>query len=250
MNAFLIFAFLFFVGSIAGWCMEVVFRRFFSRANPERKWINPGFLVGPYLPLYGFSLCVLYALAGCEKYIAINNAALEKLVLFVIMSAAVTLLEYIAGIIFIKGMKVKLWDYSTQWGNVNGIICPKFTLMWMALSAAYYFLVHPRILSALQWLAENLAFSFAIGFFFGVFAIDVAYSTRLLVRIRKFAADNGMIVKYEELKAHIREQNEKTRERARFVLAMHGVKPLSELLKEYKEKHDEKNGESFFDGKN
>ena len=44
MNQVLIFAFLFFIGSCLGWCMEVFFRRFFSRANPERKWINPGFL--------------------------------------------------------------------------------------------------------------------------------------------------------------------------------------------------------------
>ena len=56
MNQVLIFAFLFFIGSCLGWCMEVFFRRFFSRANPERKWINPGFLAGPYLPLYGFGL--------------------------------------------------------------------------------------------------------------------------------------------------------------------------------------------------
>lgn len=62
MNLFLTIAFLFFIGSMAGWVIEVVFRRFFSSANPERKWINPGFLSGPYLPLYGFSLCVLFLL--------------------------------------------------------------------------------------------------------------------------------------------------------------------------------------------
>lgn len=55
MSLFLTIAFLFFIGSMAGWGIEVVFRRFFSSANPERKWINPGFLSGPYLPLYGFS---------------------------------------------------------------------------------------------------------------------------------------------------------------------------------------------------
>ena len=43
MNIFLILAFLFFIGSVSGWVLELFFRRFFSRANPERKWINPGF---------------------------------------------------------------------------------------------------------------------------------------------------------------------------------------------------------------
>lgn len=69
MNLFLTIAFLFFIGSMAGWGIEVVFRRFFSSANPERKWINPGFLSGPYLPLYGFSLCVLFLLSLLEQYI-------------------------------------------------------------------------------------------------------------------------------------------------------------------------------------
>lgn len=44
------------------------------------------------------------------------------------MAAAVTLVEYIAGLISIKLLHVKLWDYSKQWGNIQGIICPKFTL--------------------------------------------------------------------------------------------------------------------------
>lgn len=71
MNFFLTLAFLFFIGSTIGWGIEVIFRRFFSSANPERKWINPGFLNGPYLPLYGFGLCFLYLLASLEKNI--NN---------------------------------------------------------------------------------------------------------------------------------------------------------------------------------
>ena len=51
-------AFLFFIGATCGWTAEVLFRRFLSSANPERKWINPGFCVGPYLPLYGVGLCL------------------------------------------------------------------------------------------------------------------------------------------------------------------------------------------------
>ena len=59
MNIFLIFAFLFFIGSTFGWVLELFYRRFFSKNNPERKWINPGFCAGPYLPLYGTGLCML-----------------------------------------------------------------------------------------------------------------------------------------------------------------------------------------------
>lgn len=43
MNMFLTLAYLFFIGSTLGWVAELLYRRFLSGANPERKWINPGF---------------------------------------------------------------------------------------------------------------------------------------------------------------------------------------------------------------
>ena len=66
MTVFLMIAFLFFMGSTLGWCLEVVYRRL-SPANKERRWINPGFMIGPYLPLYGFGLVALYLLANIEN---------------------------------------------------------------------------------------------------------------------------------------------------------------------------------------
>ena len=236
MSFFLSIAFLFFIGSMAGWVIEVVFRRFFSSANPERKWINPGFLSGPYLPLYGFSLCVLFLLSLLEKYIPIENTALRKAVLFAVMAAAVTLVEYIAGLISIKLLHVKLWDYSKQWGNIQGIICPKFTLGWAILSALYYFLIHPRMEGALVWLSNNLAFSFIIGFFYGVFIIDAVNATALMVKIKRFADEKQIVVKYEQLREHIRINREKRLEKAKFLMSMGPQNAMAEQLKQYYDK--------------
>ena len=238
MDILLKLAFLFFVGSVIGWGIEVLYRKSFSGSNPEHKWVNPGFLTGPWLPLYGFSLCVLYLLASCEQYLPIANPALRKAVLFIAMAGCVTAVEYIAGLIFIKGMHVKLWDYSKLWGNVNGIICPLFTFFWMLLSAAYYFFVHPHILDWLTWLANNLAFSFFIGLFFGFFIVDFIASARLVTKIRRFAEENGIVVRYEELKSHIRESKEQAREKARFALAMYSRTPLAKHLLAYAEKYN------------
>ena len=63
MNIFLTLAYLFFIGAVLGWILEVFFRKFFSSSNPEHRWINPGFCVGPYIPLYGCGLCILFLLA-------------------------------------------------------------------------------------------------------------------------------------------------------------------------------------------
>ncbi|MGN1136032.1 MAG: putative ABC transporter permease [Oscillospiraceae bacterium] len=238
MNTFLIIAFLFFAGCIIGWLLELVYRRF-APENKEKKWINPGFLVGPYLPLYGFGLCVLYLLAGLERFIHFNDPVMQKLVLFIIMAVAMTVLEYIAGEIFIVHMHVKLWDYSARWGNVKGIICPLFSLFWAILGAIYYFLIHPYILHALDWFSRNLVFSFVIGFFYGVFCIDVCYSFQIAAKIRKFASENDMVIRYEEFKRHIRATAEEKKEKYRFMLAMATETSLSEHLAKYLEKQRE-----------
>ena len=180
MNTFLKLAFLFYIGSSLGWVLELLFRRFISGNNPERKWINPGFMVGPYVPLYGTGLCILYLVSRLAQSRQIADPVWNNILMLLLMAAAMTAIEYIAGIMLLKVMNARLWDYSRRWGNVDGLICPLFSAIWAAMGAAYYFFVDPYILRALDWLSRNLAFSFVIGMFFGVFAIDFVYSTHLL----------------------------------------------------------------------
>lgn len=234
MNLFLTLAYLFFIGSVLGWVLELFYRRFISGANPERKWINPGFCVGPYVPLYGFGLCILFVLAYIGDAHEVNTAG-GKLLMFLGMAVSMTAIEYIAGIVSLKFMKIRLWDYSKQWGNIQGLICPAFSALWAAVSAVYYFCVHPYILDALDWLSRNLAFSFVIGYFFGVFTIDLVYSAKLLSRIRKFAAEHEVVIKVENLKAHIRQRQEERREKYSFLFAYRSRSELLEHLREAQE---------------
>ncbi len=226
MSLFLTLAFLFFIGSVFGWVLELFFRRFFSSANPERKWINPGFCTGPYVPLYGMGLCILFLIAMLEKLNLIADPVLNRIVLFAAMAVCMTVIEYIAGIAALKIAHVRLWDYSGEWGNIDGLICPKFSLIWALLGAVYYFFVHPHILDALAWLSRNLAFSFFIGLFFGVFIIDLAHSADLTVKLRKFAREHDVVIRYENLKSQLRSLQKSTS----FFRPFHTAQPLHEHL--------------------
>jgi uncharacterized membrane protein len=232
MPLFLIFAYLFFLGSVAGWVLEVFFRRFFSRANPERRWINPGFCTGPWLPLYGSGLCILYLLTFLESADLIRDPVWKRIALFAVMALAMTGIEYVAGLLALRVAKVRLWDYTDQWGNIQGIICPKFSLAWALLGALYYFLIHPRILHALDWLSQNLAFSFFIGLFFGFFILDVVNSANLTAKLRRFAAENDVVVRFEAVKESIRKRKEAARQKYRFLRPLHTDVPLPEILRE------------------
>ena len=236
-------AFLFFMGSVIGWGLEVLFRRFVSYTNPERKWINPGFCTGPYLPLYGFCLCALYLIASLENVIPIEQPFWNKAILFLVMTACMTLIEYLSGVFALKILKVRLWDYSNEWGNLQGIICPRFSAIWAVLGAVYYFLIHPFIKTALVWLSQNLAFSFFIGMFFGIFFMDVAHSAQLVAKLKKFAEENDVIVRYETFKEGLRASYEASARKYRSFRPLQSNRPLSDILKEVRDsfEHRKKN---------
>lgn len=224
------------MGCIIGWGIEVFYRRF-KKENTSRRWVNPGFLVGPYLPLYGIGLCGLYLLASLENTRVIAEVTLgSKLLLFLVMAVVMTLVEYIAGLIFIKGMNVQLWDYSREKFNLQGIICLRFSVYWALLGAVYYFLIHPRILEALEWLSHNLQFSFFVGAFFGIFSVDVFYSLNLVAKIRTYAKENDVLIKYERLRTQIREAAEERSEKWHWFLRFHSEHPFIEHLRSYVER--------------
>lgn len=211
MSKILILLFLFSCGCLVGWCLELFYRRFFTKNRLTHKWINPGFLIGPCLPLYGTGLSILYLLASIPLPIA--NPYLKSIVLILIMGIGMTVVEYITGIIFIVHMHVKLWDYTNEWGNIQGVICPRFSFFWTVLGAFYYLVLHPHILDALDWLSRNLTFSFFIGFFYGIFMIDLTVSFNLMVKIKKLADEYEVIVHLSELREKLLDLSENAREK-------------------------------------
>ena len=211
MQTFLIFTFLFAVGAVCGWVIELFFRRI-----AHGKWVNPGFLHGPYLPLYGFGLSLLYLIAEIPLG-GISQSWLQYVVRLIIVCVSMTLIEYLAGLIFIKGMGIKLWDYSSRRGNIQGIICPLFSFLWTLIGGGYIFLLHPLVSRAVVWFTGNLYYSFFVGVFFGLFIWDFASTMRLSVRLRRFAKEYGVMVRYEELKLMIKNALDSMKQKSSFL---------------------------------
>lgn len=244
MNKLLILLFLFSSGSVTGWFIELFFRRYLDPVErKKKKWVNPGFFVGPYLPIYGTGLIVLYLL-GHIHIPALTDAhpVLEKLIIFVIMATCMTLVEFITGMIFINHMHLQLWDYSSYWGNIKGVICPLFSLIWYALAAFYYLVLHPRVLTALDWLSRNLAFSFFIGFFYGIFFLDLVYSFQLMVKIKALADEYQIVVKYNAYKSKIADIRDEAKERSLFFFSsrLSTISPR-EVFEKYRDNFSIKN---------
>ncbi len=181
MKYLVIISTLFVIGSLFGWVLELFFRRFVS----QKRWVNPGFLVGPYLPIYGFGVICLFAVSNIS--FGINIEWLDILVHILLIGILMTVVEFIAGLIFIKGLHVKLWDYSNRKGNIMGIICPTFSLAWLAVGSIYFFFINPYLVQVISWISENLIYTFFIGGVVGMMVVDFAYSLHLGLKIKQFA---------------------------------------------------------------
>ena len=70
-------------------------------------------------------------IGGINEYLPWN---LPLEIQCLIGSIAVTITEFIAGLILNVWLGLGVWDYSNMAGNIMGQICPIFSLAWFALS--------------------------------------------------------------------------------------------------------------------
>ena len=229
MSLYLQFIFIFYMGCSLGWVLELFFRRIV-----HGKWVNPGFLIGPYLPIYGFGLAILTIL-----FLLFKDSNMNPIIVILLMGVLMTLIELIGGLIGLKN-NVRLWDYSDRWGNYKGLICPLFSAIWTLAGGLYYFLFAPYVMEALDWFSKNLAFSYTLGLFTGLIVIDFIYSAKLYNKIKDYAKNNNITVKYEQLKMHIKDSQAKRKEKYSFVNPFKQSKSLLELLEEYKKTKNNK----------
>lgn len=227
MKTFITLCLLFIVGGSCGWVIELFFRKLV-----HKKWVNPGFLIGPCLPLYGTGVVFLYLICSID-YGFIQNEIWQTIFVIAIITIAMTVIEYVTGLIFIKGLKVQLWDYSDRLGNIDGIICPLFSFFWGVIGAMYYLFIHPLLIDAVTWLNVNEIYSFFIGIYFGIFIIDVCYSFNVVTKIRSWAKENEVIVKLEELKLSIKLRAEQIKQKYSFILSFRTKNGLKDELDDY-----------------
>lgn len=224
------YLFLFITGALLGWVIEIVYRRYFGKAG---KWINPGFLSGPYLPLYGFAVCILYNISDLH----INFVF--KILLFAFVT---TFIEYVTGIFFIKYYKTRLWDYRELRFNLQGVIAPIYTVFWTALSLMFYYILYPYFYDKIEDLYAHLEFSLFIGIFYGIIFVDIINSFHIALRIKKVveaAEEYKETINFDILKIEIKEHLEQLKELRRkplFLMPFKGEYELKELLKLYMNK--------------
>ena len=211
MNIFFTLFSVFVIGASFGWVLELLFRR-----TVHGKWINPGFMTGPCLPLYGFGHVLLYLFCMID-FSFIGSKALATAVIIIILTLLLTGIEYITGLIFVKRFHVKLWDYSKQWGNIGGIVCPLFSLAWGAIGTSYCFLLEPHIEKLVSKMVSSPICVYLLGTYMGVLTVEQKFDVR-----------------YENLKSAIQSRARALKRKHNFLLPFKSTEGIAGELENYR----------------
>lgn len=104
-----IYFLLFLTYSIIGWLIEMI-----VTLIDDKEFINRGFLIGPYCPIYGTCSILMILLLGKIK---------DPVLLFILSILICSIGEYITSYLMEKIFKARWWDYSNKKFNINGRIC-------------------------------------------------------------------------------------------------------------------------------
>lgn len=124
--------FFFYFYCFGGWCFESVYVSLKSR-----KWVNRGFMRGPFLPLYG---------SGAMMMLVVSMPFRDNVLLTYIAGViGATALEYVTGVTMEALFKVRYWDYSKRFLNFQGHICLRSSLAWGFLTILMTRVIHAPI---------------------------------------------------------------------------------------------------------
>lgn len=162
---------LFIIYSFIGWCMEVCLS-----LHNEKKFINRGFLLGPYCPIYGFG-CLLLTLF-------LSRYQNDIWALFALTIIICSILEYVTSWVMEKIFKLRWWDYSNMKYNINGRICLETMIPFAIIGVIVIKYTNPFFLKLIESIPGVLRITLAIILFI-IIIVDFIISSRIVVNIKK-----------------------------------------------------------------
>lgn len=160
---------LFIFYSMIGWIIEVL-----DQFYRKKRFINRGFLIGPYCPVHGIgALLMVLLLSGItDSYI----------ILFFSASLICTILEYITSFLLEKIFKARWWDYSCYKFNLNGRVCLQNSIFFGIAGVFIVKIANPFVV---KFIMQNVSDLNVICLVLGiVFTLDLFISFNVIVKFK------------------------------------------------------------------
>lgn len=169
---------LFIIYSVTGWIIEVI------ATYPDTKcFVNRGFLIGPYCPIYGNCAIAMILLLHNIK---------DPILLFILSIIICSVGEYVTSYLMEKIFHARWWDYTKNKFNLNGRICLVNSLAFGVLGFLLIKFVNPFVVGLITKLSPtimNILFYTIII----LFLIDNVISFKVIFKIK------NMSIKYVHL---------------------------------------------------
>jgi uncharacterized membrane protein len=179
--------------SFLGWIIESTYR-----SIHEKRFVNAGFLYGPFLPIYGFGAVVITCI-NAELQAPHLPHPLPPAVTWAVTLLSPTLIEYLGAVVMEKIFGLKLWNYDDEALNFQGRICLKFSLYWALCAALLVLVIQPLVWTHIDSAGPYLSYFWA-GAFFAYLVIDISQSVKSLFNFKAFRA--GLMALIEKGRAY------------------------------------------------
>lgn len=223
MQTFVKLTLFFSVYSMIGWLCESIYC-----SIPQKRWINRGFLNGPFCPVYGFG--ALLILAVLSPLLGVFEFPLELIVLFFTATLLTSVLEYVTSVLLEKLFHTSWWDYSNHKYQIHGRVCLMNSLLFGVMSTLVLEVLHPLISSLLTAIPRIVSFPLAGGLFV-YFILDGTVTTIGILRM------NGKLAQLQTILDEIRERTA--------AVAETNLAGLEHSLDELRDKADELKSETL-----
>ena len=143
--------------SVGGWIYESILC-----SVSEKRWINRGFLNGPYCPVYGF---------GAVLNILVLDGISNIFIQFYLSAVTACILEYFTSWLMEKLFQARWWDYSGHRFNLNGRISLAGAVVFGILSVLLIRVIHPDVERLTEAVPNKAIIAVALALIF-IAAID------------------------------------------------------------------------------
>ena len=168
---------LFMIYSVAGWILEVT-----CKLIEYKRFINRGFLIGPYCPIYGWGAVAITFLLYRYSY--------DPLILFFMTLLTCSILEYATSWVMEKVFKARWWDYSKRKFNIDGRVCLGTMVPFGIFGMILTYVTNPLIVSGLDKVNPTTLNIIAIVLLI-IYLIDNVLSAVVIFGFRKTTVQVG-----------------------------------------------------------
>lgn len=161
----------------------------------HKKFINRGFYIGPYCPIYGVGVLLIVSF--------LKNYTDNFIVLFILAMVICMVLEYLTSYLMELLFNARWWDYSNNKFNINGRICLETAIPFGIGGIVIMYFINPLFTGILNKMSDKVLIIIGI-ILMVIFISDAIISFVLMFKLKN--------VKIKSLKDSTEDMNRKVKE--------------------------------------